>query len=74
MPEPKRRPGDPNVTPGSRELDNFENAGRMEGGYGAIHSVSVFGRWSAWRDRRRIAQAKARAMAERAARKQTPNT
>ena len=74
MPEPKRRPGDPNPTIGSREVDNFENTGRMEGGHQAIYAVSLAGRWSAWRDRRRIAKAKARAMIEHADRKKTPNT
>ena len=74
MPEPKRRPGDPTPTTGSRELDNYENAGRMEVGYQAIHAVSLPGRWSAWRDRRRIAKAKARAMTEHADRKKNHNT
>lgn len=74
MTEPKRRPGDPNPATGSRELDNYENAGRMEDGYQAIHAVSLAGRWSAWRDRRRIAKAKARAMIEHADRKKNTNT
>jgi hypothetical protein len=65
---------DPTPTTGSRELDNYENSGRMEGGYQAIHAVSLPGRWSAWRDRRRLAKAKARAMIEHADRKKTPNT
>lgn len=73
MPEPKRRPGDPTPTADSRELDNYENTGRMEGGYQAIHAASLAGRWSAWRDSRRIAKAKARAMIEHADRK-NPNT
>ena len=72
MPEPKSRPGNPNPTTGSRELDNFENVGRMEGGHEAIHAVSLAGRWSAWRDRRSIAKAKSRAMIEHADRKKDP--
>ena len=74
MPEPKRGPGDPTPTADPRELEDYENAGRMEGGYQAIHAVSLPGRWSAWRDRRRIAKAKARAMSEHADSKKNPNT
>jgi hypothetical protein len=74
MPTPKRRPGDPHPPTDSRELDNFVNVGRMDGGSQAIHAVSVAARWSAWRDRRRMAKAKARAMIEHADRKQTPDS